>query len=288
MPKKANISSEQLLDVMKMYFPLTESGLLKPRSSSCWLDAASILNISPVSLEATVRQNRHNILNLLRRHYGHQESDCDSIASTDMSSSSSSYSPVVFPSKAFLDFEGELSITWEQWEKIAPIATRYCNKKGSRKYNILKPGWTDFIVEEIWKLFKIPCTYIFKGCKVHEQENSKYYFLIRGMCKECKAVIRGFCFKKPSENDNVVINIKTIDTRNLAHCKKRSLKGTKRLAIRNELLSSKASVWRGEKAHKLMSFGDFEPSFSPDTGMLRKLRQEANTINWILTNRPLI
>ena len=135
MPKKPKASPEEIINVMQSYCPFTDSGLLKPRSSTCWVDAASILNISPTTLEAFVRQNRHNALYILRKHYHIEESEYESCGSLDLSSSSSHYSPVSLPSKGFLDFQGELILSWDQWEKKLPF--KPCIKTKTDRANII-------------------------------------------------------------------------------------------------------------------------------------------------------
>lgn len=114
--------------------------------------------------------------------------------------------------------------------------------------------------------------YTFKRAKVYESE-SDAYITIFGKCKDCGALLRAYCLKKPEVGNSLQLFVKTIDTRGIPHEKKRALKYIERAKIQKEFLYKKAILWRREKT-KEMDYGDPESSHLYTDDVLRKACQE--------------
>lgn len=141
----------------------------------------------------------------------------------------------------------------------------------NRQYRILNKGWTDVIVEELWKSLKLPCCFAFKNAKVNDNPG-EIFVKMWGKCSECDTVINAYALNKPTAN-GIDIHVSTNDTTGVKHIKKRQLRGIHRKNVVKDVCALSVYAWRREEANKVMSFGNVEPAHLYNENVLRKAKQ---------------
>lgn len=139
----------------------------------------------------------------------------------------------------------KISIPYTKYEAFQPSTVIYNEKYCKRSYSILKQyTWSDAINGAFIETYNLPCTFIYKNCKVRKYVNrSKYFFTFKGKCKDDGCELFGWSEQKPDVGQSLEINILNKDTRGheLTHNSKRPLKGTKRKIVGQELKTDLAS-----------------------------------------------
>lgn len=173
-----------------------------------------------------------------------------------------------------LSKEFNIIISDEQWKTIMPIRKLY----GRRYRYVLQTGWTDIIAEKVWQQQKFNCTIIFKKHDVNLSTSAKYYISVHGICKECKATIKGKIMFRPRDNVDVKIHfvVRNILEENHSY-EKKALKSKRRQIVTSVLIDKKLDVvtFRRQEAERLKDFGDIEPSIIPNSAVLRKAKEQA-------------
>lgn len=83
---------------------------------------------------------------------------------------------------------------------MKPTTVMYGVKNNKKAYTTLKPGvWTNIINDEFLKNYKMPCTYIYKRCRVYNSSISEHCLTFRGKCKDCGVYLHGWSDRKPQE-----------------------------------------------------------------------------------------
>lgn len=257
-----------------------DEGNIKNRSDDVWKAASQILNgkVSATTLSLYARLNRNNILYQVKERCGIAEipnTSANITLNTTTSADSCISEYTIFDQKETDRIPNvfyNIDVSDDDWKKISPITRKYKDKGGLRSYDCLQEPWTDIIAKLCYEKSKIPCAYSFKRAKITADG---VWLKIFGSCKECKSTFKGHCLSKPKPNTGISIAVSVADTRCIPHMEKRHLKGTSRIAVGEELLNKKGSLWRKEAA-KCMDFGDAEPSHIPRPAVLRKIREEAN------------
>lgn len=86
-----------------------------------------------------------------------------------------------------------LEISYRKCIKMKPITIMYGKTKKKKAYTILNPGvWANIINDEFLKNYKMPCTYIYKRCRVYNSSSSKYFLTFQGKCKDCGVNLHGW------------------------------------------------------------------------------------------------
>lgn len=280
MPALPQVPTEEIVSALcAVNIFRDDSGNIKHRSDDVWRAASQILNgkVIPATLNLYARLNRNNVLSQVKERSGIAEIPKTSANSTLSSTKSadSFISEYMIVDQKQTDRIPNLffniDISDEDWKKISPITRKYKDKRGLRSYDCLQEPWTDIIAKLCYEKSKIPCAYSFKRAKI----TAGIWLKIFGTCKECKSTFKGHCLSEPKPNTGISIAVSVADTRCIPHVEKRHLKGTSRIAVGEELLNKKGSLWR-KQAAKCMDFGDAEPSHIPRPAVLRKIREEAN------------
>jgi len=97
---------------------------------------------------------------------------------------------------------------------MKPTTVMYGVKNKKKAYTTLKPGvWTNIINDEFLKNYKMPCTYIYKRCKVYNSSTSEHFPTFQGKCKDCGVYLHGWSDHKPQEGFPLKLFIEIEDTR---------------------------------------------------------------------------
>ena len=166
--------------------------------SLAWTEISNEMNnvVKPYSLYLIVSQNRFNILNNLKKNFFPQETSYDDCENSNPKYESNTESSTTSDYETDSDTELkknivlDLDIPYDTYFKMKPINVQYGKGNKKRNYSGIKPGtWTDFIFEEMYKKFKLPCSFIFKRCKIYPTSDSTF-LKIFGKCKDknCKVI----------------------------------------------------------------------------------------------------
>lgn len=242
-------------------------------------------------LYTIVRENRYNILDTLRTKLGikteneaakimgeeeNMSSTSDHNSEIENISTSLSTSRQLRQSKKF-----KVVISYDDYKKIKPLEKKIHTKKGRRLNLRFQTGWTDVFFDALWRQHKLPCVY-----KASYHLISDNYFYFKGKCVECNSPIFGDIEELPLLEQDVLLNILTVDTSGISHSKKRFLRKPKRYLVGKNILSSTASQWRRDTADQEMDYGDVEPPNLYKETVLRKAKQETNDDDLGLVNNP--
>lgn len=160
---------------------------------------------------------------------------------------------------------------------MKPVGVRY--GKSDKSFMVLKQGvWTNIINDYFLKNYKLPCTFIYKRCRVAKDVyRSKDYLELKGRCKDCLSEMVGWADKEPLEGFPLFLTVVTKDTRDnwAEHTSKRQLNGSKRFDVGKNLSTSCASNWQRNEVSS-MDFGDKLPPNIYSKSVLRKCKQEYN------------
>jgi len=242
-------------------------------------------NIAPKSLYITLLKNRYGWQTELKKLFFGVETN-DENTNNNSIDSDSSLSTCSFSSRESFNIQ----IPYDTYRQIKPEQKTYKNKGKFRNYSVLKSHvWTDIINDELLKSHKLPCNFIYKRVKVHDDlSRSKHYIDFEAQCKDrsCGAHLIGWSDSKPKEGDPLKISILTTNTKGLEHqhATKRPLKGLKRKKIGLELQKNLASNWRRDNVQN-MEFGSFSPPNLYGLDTLRKLKQETWENNLGITKK---
>jgi len=125
----------------------------------------------------------------------------------------------------------KLIIPYKDYIEFEPLTVFYKEKETCRSYDVLKQNtWVDIINDAFLMKYKLPCSFIYKSCKVRKDlSRSKYFLTFKAKCKDCYSEIFGWSNKKPSKGDALELSILAKDTSkdNKSHISKRPLRGTK-------------------------------------------------------------
>lgn len=266
MPRKPRKSISDISEALK------EIDFLQGESFKCyndpiWQIAADLLDgaMSKCYLYIYITQNRNNILGTL---YGEDlhPIECN-ISKNESHESISSNWPMNESKNILPPLRTEMHISKSEWDKIDPCTVSYKN----RAYEVLKPGWTDIIYEQIWKQIKIPCAFHFKNAKINHLPGD-IFLQIRGKCSECNNEINIYSTNEPT-TESMHLHISTYDTREIIHVKKRQLRGKTRKRVVKEITEKSTYTWRRDKANEVMEFGDMEPANLYSENVLWKAKQ---------------
>lgn len=273
MPRVAAVSTNEIIDALAQAEIFQDAkGTLKPRSNKVWNDVCALLEnkMKRDTLFLHVQKDRNGVLTKIKRQMNIiadinegsvNSTENDSVDRSNESIASINVTGICKDNYNCPDLLFDLDIDDASWNSIAPLSVVYKEKgrySNKRRYTVLKQGWTDVIQKACWEKSKLSCAYSFKRAKIFDRENHVYLEIV-GKCKECGAIFKGHCLKKPIPGHGIKISVKTLDTRGVPHVSKRMLKGLERQTVEQELLSTKAANWR-RKATKAMAYGDPEPS----------------------------
>lgn len=252
-------------------------GKLLSSNNEIWTKLSRDLggNIAPKSLYISLLQDRHGWRTKLMKLFGVNSTEIGNITTNTINYSDSPSSSCSLGSKEIF----KLEIPYDTYRKIRPEIKMYKNNNRYRNYSVLKShSWSDVINDELLKIHKLPCNFIYKRVKVHtDLSRSKHYIDFEGQCKDknCEAHLTGWSDTKPNEGESLFIYILTRNTKGLEHqhTTKRPLKGLKRKIIGSELDKNLASNWRKENVQD-MKFGSYSPPNLYSLNTLRKLKQE--------------
>lgn len=121
-----------------------------------------------------------------------------------------------------------IDIPQQIWNEFKATNKHY-NK---RQYEILQPGWTDLLYEQLWATLKIPCPFSFTNAKVNKHVGSNL-LSIKGTCNECGNKIN--ILANENGTGGLRCSVSTQNTKDIIHNKKRQLKGETRRRIAKEL-----------------------------------------------------
>ncbi|KAF0725791.1 Uncharacterized protein FWK35_00023564, partial [Aphis craccivora] len=279
--RKPKVDYDSVFEILskKAKHILDSNGVLSPYSSSIWNTISDELKrkISAESLYINVLQDRHSwktkLLNILgiTIHQSPPEIEEDVLeSSTNLDIKSDS------------DFDGNLmtfkfDIPYIEYIKMKPVGVRY--GKTDKPFTVLKQGiWTNIINDYFLKNYKLPCTFIYKRCRVAKDVyRSKHYLEFKGRCKDCLSEMVGWADKEPLEGFPLSLTVVTKDTRDkfAEHISKRQLNGSKRFDVGKNLSTSCASNWQRNEVSS-MDFGDKLPPNIYSKQVLRKCKQEYN------------
>jgi hypothetical protein len=299
MPRKPTVSYEKLLHLLLATENVVhEDGSIPGPSHDVWKMISSKLDcaIKPNYVYQQVKENRHDLLSKLLKHYNINIEDTlnlktsEKLEESDNDSSPSSIDSTtneaeIKPKKTF-----QVHIQQNDWESLKPIKTKYRRKERGtlREISVLPPyKWENVLMELLWDQHKLPCPYTFLYSKVSTDSSIReQYITIKASCKECKAEAEGKIFCEPQEGETVVLHWRCQDTRNVVHKQKRWLTGVKRSEISQKLYRKSAHVFRCAMANELMDEKDLEsPNLFSET-VLRKAKQEGSDLNYNVVHGP--
>ncbi|KAL5246275.1 hypothetical protein ACI65C_013683 [Semiaphis heraclei] len=181
---------QALEDIREELFDL--DGKLVPCTSNIWTTICDNLDnkITAKNLYISVYQNRHSWLSRLKSNTKSsfiKHSDSINIESDEKDEESSKS---VTSSSSFANSNEKrfsIEIPYKKFIKMNPIKVIYCNQKHKKQYTVLKPGvWTNIINDEFLKNYKMPCTYVYRRCRVAiDSSRSNHYLTFQAKCKDC-------------------------------------------------------------------------------------------------------
>jgi len=257
---------------------------LKSSTADVWRDLSFAVGgkKTPISIYLDVYHNRYDWQKKLKLSLGFD-------LNTNFNSSISSYDDCNESLKSFESLKSlssmcseemvfKFDLPYDEFRTIYPEVTFYKNNNKKRKYMTLKPNaWVDVINDRFIKEHMLPCNFIYKKSYVNLDTNrSKHYLTFQAKCKDCSAVLKGWCDKQPVEGEPLKISVLTKNTKGheSQHTTKRPLKGDKRKIIGRYLETNLACNWRRENVTD-MEFGRFSPPNLYDTHVLRKVKEES-------------
>ncbi|KAF0703037.1 Uncharacterized protein FWK35_00038829, partial [Aphis craccivora] len=256
------------------------NGNLMPYTSNIWSTISNGLDgkITTHSLYISVYQDRHSWLSRLKNseHFPNiqQSSIIIKNKSDDESLKSSMSNSSINIKKNIKRFS--IDISYRKFIKMKPTTVLYGKKNKKKAYTTLKPGfWTNIINDEFLKNYKMPCTYIYKRCRIYNSSNSEHYLTFQGQCKDCGVYLHGWSDHKPQEGFPLKLFIETRDTRGSweEHYSKRPLNGYKRSIVGKALSKDTAGNWR-RQAVSSIDFGDHLPPNIYNNSVLWKCKQQ--------------
>lgn len=136
-------------------------------------------------------------------------------------------------------------------------------------------AWINIINDWFIKLCKIPCTIIYKRCRIaNDTSESKTFLTFSGKCKDCGVIATGWANERPAEAMPLVVNIcLTGINEKINHISKRPLNAQKRIEVGQQLLHDCASNWVQNEVVPL-NFGEKIPANIYNKNVLRKCKQE--------------
>ncbi|CAI6353211.1 unnamed protein product [Macrosiphum euphorbiae] len=183
MGRKLLVNPVELEKKLLMYVKtLFINGKLHYRSLA-WTEISNEMNnvVKPYSLYLIVSQNLFNILNNLKKNFFPLETSYDDCENSNPKYESNTESSTTSDYETDSDSELkknivlDLDIPYDTYFKMKPINVQYGKGNKERNDRVLKPGtWTDLIFEEIYKKFKLPCSFIFKRCKIYPTSDSMF------------------------------------------------------------------------------------------------------------------
>lgn len=248
-----------------------------PCTSKIWTTICDDLDNKITAKNLSVYQNRHSWLSRLKNNTNSpfiKNSDSINIESDEESSKSITSSSSITDSnvKRF-----SIEIPYKKFIKMSPIEVMYGKKKHRKQYSVLKPGvWTNIINDEFLKNYKMPCTYVYKRCRVStDSSRANHYLTFQAKCKDCGVFLNGWADHKPVEGFPLQLNIETEDTRHCweDHHSKRPLNGKKRSHVGKQLSKDTANNWQ-RSAVSYMEFGDHIPPNVYNKHVLWKYKQQ--------------
>lgn len=156
-----------------------------------------------------------------------------------------------------------------EWDTFKSQVVEYAR----REYEVLIIGWTDSLYDIVWSHLQLPCPFSFKNAKINRNPG-EIFLSIKGRCSECESQIHIYCLEEPIESAPT-LHVSTFDSREVAHVKKRQVRGNRRVRIGKELQGKSTYAWRRDEANRIMSFGGVIPANLPSEDVLRKTKQEA-------------
>ena len=139
-----------------------------------------------------------------------------------------------------------------------------------RKYTTLKSGlWQEYINNLLWEVHRIPCGFNFRSPQLF---NEGFSGTLHGICN-CGSIIK-IIIEQGCENDRV-INTECHLTPGSGKCGKRYLRQPIRQQLVKELSTVSASVYRSNKALKIMQPSDQEPGTLYKTTVLNKAKHQS-------------
>jgi len=185
-----------------------EDGIVPVPSAGTWnLIRDDLANeMTAYALYAFVKQNRYNIQDLLftkHKEIVPPQADVERVPHEPDVESSDECSDEEF---TIPDVQKEFTVdlSHDQWETIEPV-----EKGRIRKCWILKEGWTDLVSEEVWKVSKLCCAWVFKRGNVHPTSPTAYVKM-SAACPECDLFLIAQIESLPAQPGNPVQLVCTI------------------------------------------------------------------------------
>lgn len=109
----------------------------------------------------------------------------------------------------------KFDLLYDEFRTIYPEGTFYKNNNKKKKYMTLKPNaWVDVINDWFIKEHILPCNFIYKKSYLNLDTNrSKQYLTFQVKCKDCSAVLKGWCDNQPVEGELLKISVLTKNTK---------------------------------------------------------------------------
>lgn len=237
------IPHETLFCVLKKYkTDIFENGLLRGLSHDIWSTLSKELKnkIPKKHIYIYVLQNRHNFQTNLKKLLGIKVSDEDQDDEVNRASSNSDDTDenTQKGKKKFILF-----IPYDKYTEFKPNMIQYKDNSGIRSYNVLKQNaWSDIINDSFLSVYKLPCNFVYKRCKVRMSSDSQYFLHFEAKCKDCNNDLQGFSYNEPTNGQTLELEILTTDTQgqSFEHTSKRQLKGDKRKLVGSQLTTDLA------------------------------------------------
>ncbi|CAH2107724.1 unnamed protein product [Euphydryas editha] len=294
----AAVSHFEIFDVIKNFELCTSHDKLKSKKDHVWVEICSNwlcdtgkYRMKPLNLYFYVSQNRNGIYKSYKEYrdevfrtknkYSIEEDNIDEDRDSDEMHEPTSKDFTCHPQNnkhscknKILNFNITFSET--QWSSIKPSEKIDKNKKS---YWSFKKGWTHIVCELIYLSQRLPCAFNLKTHNIFKDnstDNNNFIIKINGFCtdKNCKAAIYGEGTFNLSEKDNITLNIITLDTKEIAHTKKRHISRPLREKFKQKLISTKSENFRAKLIDKFYEYGQQMPHIFPYIVVCNKIRQE--------------
>lgn len=300
MTSRAAVSHFEIFDVIKNFELCKSDDKLKSKKDHVWVEICSHwmydsgkYRMEPVNLYFYVYQNRNGIYESYKKYRGEiftkkkddsiEESNQHEERHSDETSEQISDDFTLHPQNKnhpsrnkILNFK--ITFSEAQWSLIKPVEKFDKNNKSYFKF---QNGWTHIVCEMIYLDKKLPCAFNLKTHNIFKDDSTdaddNMIIKMDGFCteKNCKAAIYGEGTYKLSQKGNISINIITLDTKEIAHKKKRHVSGPLRHEFKKELKMTKAENFRERLIHKFHEYGEQIPPIIPNRIVCHKIKQEA-------------
>ncbi|XP_074106517.1 uncharacterized protein LOC141532188 [Cotesia typhae] len=230
MPPKSRVSIDDAINVLIKYISYFASDQLPEWSSDVWDKMSNEPEFKDKwnvpCIRTNIKENRRDILTKAKERCGYyvpiknndinnDDNDLDDDISDDCDRDDVKKDPDYYSNvyineqKDFECFDVVLSRhLWNSIQKVTPIV------KNDSNYPGLQPKvWTDTLILEFWKQYRLKCAFVFKKGTI--QQYGHYYATMIGRCKSKKCRNNLFCYieNDPGIDGDVIIKMNCRDTR---------------------------------------------------------------------------